>query len=81
MIVENRTNVDIVIKGDVLKPNQKKEYYESLFNVLNINSEIGGCTIIRDYWERSIKNRGKFLAEESDDIDSFGMKVIVIRSI
>lgn len=81
MLVTNKTNVDIEINGNTLKPKESKEYAEMVFDTLNIHSEIGSCFIVSEYWKRSIKNYGKLVAKEGRKKDEHGMKNIIVTQM
>lgn len=81
MLVTNKTNVDIVILGGILKPNQSHEYTEMMFNTLDIHSEIGSSVITTEYGNRSIKNYGKLVAKEGRKKNEHGMKNIIVKAI
>jgi len=78
MLVTNKTSVDIVIKGGILKPKESREYTEMGFNTLNIHSNIGSSVITTEYCKRSIKNYGKLVAKEGRKKDEHGMKNIIV---
>ena len=81
MLVTNKSNVQIVILGGILKPNESREYTEMAFNTLNIHSEIGSVEITTEYCRRSIKNYGKLFAKEGRKKGEHGMKNIIVTSI
>lgn len=80
MTVTNKTTVALEIMGEVLKPNESREYPEMMFNTLNVHSEIGSCVITKGYAVRSFRNYGKLKAEEGTEKNEHGMKEIIISS-
>lgn len=81
MLVTNKTNVDLVILGGIVKPNQSHEYTEMGFNTLDIHSEIGSSVITTEYCKRSIKNYGKLVAKEGCKKNEQGMKNIIVTEV
>ena len=80
MTVTNKTTVALEIMGEVLNPNESREYTEMMFNTLNVHSEIGSCVITTEYAVRSFRNYGKLKAEEGTEKNEHGMKEIIISS-
>lgn len=81
MLVTNKTSVDIVVSGGILKPKETREYIEMGFNTLNIHSEIGSAVITTEYCTRSIKNYGRIVAKEARKKDNHGMKIIIVTEV
>ena len=80
MTLTNNTSVTLKILGGTLEPNETGEYYEAMFNTLNIHSDIGSCEIVTVYGHRIIHNYGKLKAEEGEEKNEHGMKNILVTS-
>ena len=80
MLITNKTKVELVISGGILKPGETREYMEMGFSVRNIHSEIGSVYITIEYGKRSISNFGKLVAKEGHKNDEYGMKNIIVTA-
>jgi hypothetical protein len=78
MTITNNTHIDLYISGKVLNPNETCEFSESMFNTLNIHSDIGSCVITTEYGKRSFKYFGNLKAKEISQKNSDGMKDIIV---
>ena len=68
MLIENKTTVNLKIRGVSLEPGESMEYVEKgVHDTLKICSDIGSCTIGTEYNQRSIKNNGELVAKEWND--------------
>ena len=81
MTVVNNTNVNIAIRGNIIKPNERHDFCETGFCTLDIHSDIGSCYIVTEYGKRYITNYGKLVAKEGRKKDKDGMRQIIVNTL
>lgn len=78
MIVVNKTDSAILVKGHEVKARDRYELSEMCFNTCDIITEKGGIEIITEYSQRSFKKLGSVQFRQTNEKDEHGMRVIEI---
>lgn len=79
MVIDNQTSHDLLIDGRILEPNSRRYVTEHMFNTVNVSSDRGTVTIKSDYYIRNILADGHLGAYESDELDSNGHNIVIIK--
>ena len=79
-IENNLKSVDIKARGTWIKPGMIETFDEHIFDTISIHSEIGSVEIVTEYCQRIIKCFGNLVAEEKNEMDETGFKIISVRS-
>lgn len=79
MVIDNQTSHNLSIDGRILEPNSRRYVTEHMFNTVNVSSDRGSVVIKSDYYLRNISADGHLGAYESDELDSNGHNVVIIK--
>ena len=77
MILKNNTSATIYESFCIIHPGENHEILDSgEFNIINVRSDKGDCTIIKNYNVLEIQNHGKLVATREENKN--GMIVVAI---
>lgn len=79
MVIDNQTSHNLSINGRILEPNSRRYVTEHMFNAVSISSDQGNVIIKSDFYIRNISADGNIGAYESDELDSNGHNIVIIR--
>lgn len=79
MVIDNQTPHDLLIDGRILEPNSRRYVTEHMFNTVNVSSDRGNVIIKSEYYLRNISVDGNIGAYESDELDSNGHNIVIIK--
>ncbi len=79
MVIENQTKCNIYIDCKVTEPGIRRYVTEHIFNTVDIHSDIGSAVITTEYYQRIFLTYGKMFLIESNELDSNGHKIIVVK--
>ncbi len=79
MVIDNQTPHDLLINGRILEPNSRRYVTEHMFNTVTVSSDRGSVIIKSEFYLRKISADGHLGAYESNELDSNGHNVVIIK--